>query len=162
MQIKETVLYLGKKYPLIYVDSDDFSNLPKKYCTQAYGICFCDGKVVLGFSRRMQKWSLIGGTIEPGETPEQALTREIKEESNMKIIKYWPIGYQYVVGELKYQLRFACVVEPYGPFVQDPDASEDNGVDRITLIDPKDFKKYLGWGKIGDRLLERALEKVKN
>lgn len=158
MQIKETMLYLGKKYPLIYKDSDDFSNLPLKDCIQVYGVCFYKGKIVLGFSRKMQKWSLIGGSVEPGEDLQSALAREIKEESNMQLIKCWPIGYQHEPGKHKYQLRYACIVKPYGPFIEDPDAGEDHGVDRITLIDPKDFKKNINWGKIGDRLLERALQ----
>jgi 8-oxo-dGTP pyrophosphatase MutT (NUDIX family) len=163
MQINEIMLYLGKKYPLTYKDSDDFSNLPLKDCAQVYGVCFCGGKIVLGFSRTMQKWSLIGGTIEPGEELLQALAREIKEESNMELIKCWPIGHQISVGKYdKYQLRYACMVQPYGPFVADPDAGEGHGVDRITLIDPKDFTKHIKWGKIGNRLLERALELTKN
>jgi hypothetical protein len=28
----------------------------------------------------------------------------------------------------------------------------------IKLIDPKDFKQYFDWEKIGERLMERALE----
>jgi len=161
MQINETMVYLGKKYPLHYEDKDDFSDLPHEKCTQVYGICFYKSKVVLGFSRKMQKWSLLGGTIEPNEKFVDALTREVQEESNMKVIKYWPIGFQKLTNDTNYQLRYACTVEPYGPFVADPDAGEGHGVDRITLIDPQDFKKYLNWGNIGDRLIERALEIVK-
>lgn len=158
MKIKSTVEYLGKSYQLIYQDTDDFSQLPYKDCKQAYGVCFYKNKIVLGFSRRMQKWSLVGGTIEHNETLEQALKREIQEESNMRILKCWPIGYQTEVGKSNYQLRYACVVEPYGPFRADPDAGEHYGVDRITLVKPEDFNKYINWGKIGERLLERALE----
>lgn len=161
MRINETMVYLGKKYPLIYEDKDDFNDLPYEKCTQVYGVCFCDGKVVLGFSRKMQKWSLLGGNIEPNEKVEDTLKREVQEESNMKVLKCWPIGYQKLADDSKYQLRYACLVEPFGPFVTDPDASDGHGVDRITLIDPKDFKKYIDWGKIGNRLIKRAIELVK-
>jgi 8-oxo-dGTP pyrophosphatase MutT (NUDIX family) len=158
VKIKDSFIYLGKKIDLVYEDVDSFDDLFYEKCKQVYGVCFYEGKIVLGFSRRMQKWNLIGGTIGPGETLEQALSREIHEESNMKLLKCWPIGYQREADkDYDYQLRYACLVEPYGEFTADPDAGEHNGIDRITLIDPKDFKKYLGWGKIGDRLLERAI-----
>jgi len=160
MRINETMIYLGKKYPLIYEDKDDFKDLPYEKCTQVYGVCFYKDKVVLGFSRTMKKWSLLGGTIEPGEKIEDTLLREVKEESNMEVLKYWPIGYQKLTDDSNYQLRYACVVVPYGPFVSDPDASDDHGVDRITLINPKDFKKFIDWGKIGDRLIKRAIKLV--
>lgn len=157
MIIKETAIYLGKPYDLIYEDAEDFATLPYEKCQQAYGICFYKGMVILGFSRRMRKWSLIGGTIEPNENFEDALSREIKEETNMKLLKCWPIGYQKVVDTDIYQLRYACLVEPYGPFIADPDATEDNGVDRIIAINPRDFSKYVSWGKIGNRLIKRAI-----
>jgi ADP-ribose pyrophosphatase YjhB (NUDIX family) len=162
MLINETMIYLGKKYPLIYEDRDDFSDLPLKKITQVYGVCFYDGMVVIGFSRKMKKWSLLGGTIEPGENIEDTLIREVKEESNMEVLKYRPIGFQKLIDDTNYQLRYACIVEPYGPFIADPDAGDGHGVDRIKLIDPKDFKKYIDWGKIGDRMIERATELVKS
>ena len=35
--------------------------------------------------RDKQFYSLVGGAIEPGETPEQALTREVYEETSIEI-----------------------------------------------------------------------------
>ena len=74
----------------------------------------------------------------------------------MKIMTSTPIGYQKVeIGnKIIYQLRYACIVEPYGEFISDPAGS----ITEIKLIDPKDYKQYFDWGKIGDRILERALE----
>ena len=31
------------------------------------------------------KWGLVGGTVEPNETPQEAILREIKEETNLKV-----------------------------------------------------------------------------
>lgn len=45
------------------------------------------------------------------------------------------------------------IVEPIGKLQKDPAGS----VTEIKLIDPKDYKKYFDWGKIGDRIMERAL-----
>jgi mutator protein MutT len=35
-----------------------------------------------------EKWALVGGGVEKGETPEQAVNREIKEETNLDIDKF--------------------------------------------------------------------------
>jgi 8-oxo-dGTP pyrophosphatase MutT (NUDIX family) len=110
---------------------------------------------------KIKDWGLIGGTIEKGETFEQTLRREIQEESNMKVLSFKPIGYQKVINlkdnSFIYQLRYACIVEPFGPFVCDPDGS----VTEIKLIDPKEYKKYFDWGKIGEGIINRAIEIVK-
>lgn len=148
----------GVDYIVEYHDVDDFNSLDKSKCTQTYGVCFYGDKMVIGFGGKKKDWGLIGGTIEPGETFEETLHREIQEESNMKILKSTPIGYQKVTdtrdGSVIYQLRYACVVEPFGLFVSDP----AGGVTEIKLIDPKDVKRYFDWGKIGERIIGRALD----
>lgn len=111
--------------------------------------------------RKKGHWGPIGGHIEKGETFEEALKREIIEESNMRMVKATPIGYQEVYDDSNdslYQLRFACLVEPIGKFEKDPDGS----IDEIKLIDPKSYKKYFNWDKIGDQMMKRALEALKN
>ena len=83
--------------------------------------------------------------------------REVQEESNMRVLEQIPIGYQEVFnqeGTTDFQLRSFCLVEPIGKFEKDPAGS----VTEIKLIDPKDYKKYFDWGKIGDRIMERAVE----
>ena len=76
----------------------------------------------------------------------------------MEVLSYIPIGYQKatntVDGTYVYQLRYACIVQPFGSFVSDP----DGGITEIKLIDPKDYTKYFNWGNIGERLVRRAIE----
>lgn len=150
--------HAGVEYIFEYADSDSFDNLDFNKCTQVYGICFYGDKIVIGFGGAKKSWGLIGGTIERGESFAQTLVREIQEESNMEVLSFLPIGYQKVTdtrdNSFYYQLRYVCLVQPYGPFVSDPADS----VTEIKLINPADYKKYFDWGSIGDRMIERALE----
>ena len=115
--------------------------------------------IALGyFGKAEDTWGFVGGRVDPGETFEQTLRREVQEESNMEIISFLPLGYQKAVkadGTFSYQLRYACKVRPYGPFVSDP---AHGVVKEINLIDPALHKEYIHWGKIGERLVERGLE----
>lgn len=147
----------GEVFDLEYDDVDDFNSLPRELCTQVYGVCFCDGKLVIGLGGKKDDWGLIGGTIEPGETFEETLKREIIEESNMEVTRWLPIGYQKVTdknGVVKYQLRAACLVQKIGEFTGDPAGS----IREIKLIDPADYKQYFDWGEVGDRIIKRAVE----
>lgn len=77
----------------------------------------------------------------------------------MKVIYSKPVGYQKVSrtdGEegLYYQVRYFCIVVPFGPFVGDP----DRDVTEVLKIDPSEYKKYFDWGMIGDAIMERAME----
>lgn len=156
MTIKQNLNWSdGKKYRLIWHDCDDFEEIKNENLQQSYGVCFYKAKLVIVYGE--PKWGLVGGHIEKGETPEETLTREIEEESNMRVLKQLPIGYQEVIkpdGTSDLQLRSFCIVEPIGEFVSDPAGS----VTEIKLIDPKDYKKYFDWGRIGDRIMERAME----
>jgi len=42
-------------------------------------------RVLLVFHRNLQKWLPIGGHIDPGEDPDQALFREIQEEAGVEV-----------------------------------------------------------------------------
>ena len=161
MQIKEKFVH-DPSVVFEYTDADNFDDLDPALCKQSYGICFCDNKllIVFGyFAGKEDEWGFPGGRIEKSETFEDALKREIKEESNMEVLSFLPIGYQKgsKIGQsdFAYQLRYACKVRPYGEFVSDPAGGV---IKAIKLVDPADYKKYLfNWGKIGDRSVERAL-----
>lgn len=156
--VSEYVGRSGVTYNFEYSDCDDFSVLPFELCTQVYGVCFYGNQMIIGYGGVKQDWGLIGGTIELGETFDQTFHREILEESNMKVLKNKPVGYQKVTdtrdGKIFYQLRYVAIVEPYGPFISDPAGS----ITEIKLIHPNEVKKYFNWGAIGDRIIERSLE----
>ncbi len=149
-----------------YNDADSFDALDPVFCKQSYGICFCNNKLVIVFGYfggKEREWGFPGGRIERGETSEDALKREVREESNMEVLSFLPIGYQK--GSRKdedtfaYQLRYVCNVKPYGKFIADPAGGV---IIAVKLVEPAEFRKYVTWGKIGDRSVERALELLPN
>jgi len=123
-----------------YEDTEDFSILPQEKIQAVCAFCYYDGKYVI--VKNGPHWEPVAGHVEPGEAPEQALIREIKEESNMKVLKTFPVGYLYIKEVDIYQTLYLCLVEPFGPFTADP----DGGVTEIKLIPPADLTKYVAWG----------------
>jgi 8-oxo-dGTP pyrophosphatase MutT (NUDIX family) len=54
------------------------------YPVSIKGVLVRDGRVVLVHNER-DEWELLGGRIEPGETPEQTVAREITEEAGLPV-----------------------------------------------------------------------------
>lgn len=59
----------------------------------AFGLLVRDGRVLLGHRHPARSlypdvWDLPGGHIEPGETPEEALQREVREEVGVEVTRF--------------------------------------------------------------------------
>lgn len=149
----------GEKLKVEYhEDADPMVGLEGKKLHAVHAFCICDGKMVLVNHPKIG-WQPPGGGIEPGETIEEATAREVHEETNMKVLSQKIIGWQdvYDTDGTKRQIRSFCIVEPYGPFVSDPDGE----IQEIKMIDPKDYRKYFDWKVVGDRIMERYFEFLK-
>jgi len=148
----------GVDYIFEYSDADSFDHLDPSQCRQTYGVCFFKDKIIVVYHGKKGTWGLVGGTVEPGETLEQTLKREIQEESNMEVLNFLPIGIQKVIDtrdkSFFYQLRYVCTTRPYGPFISDPDGN----ITEIKLIDPLKYKDYFNWNKIREQIISRAIE----
>lgn len=156
MQITSTLTnHTGNTFPVVYRDADSLTELGERNVSGVHAFCFCKDKIVVVFSEMKGYWTPPGGAVEVGESVEDAVAREVREETNMRVVGQRLIGYQevYEPNRIVVQTRHFCIVEPIGKFEKDPDGD----ITEIKLIDPKDCKKYFDWGKVGERIMERAV-----
>jgi 8-oxo-dGTP diphosphatase len=156
MEIESSVVISSnREVKILYRDIDSLSELEGRTASGVHAYCFDGDKLVIVSSSK--GWTPPGGSVETGETPEEALVREVKEETNMKVLKYAFLGFQDIVEQsgVITQIRFVCVVEPYGEFTADPDGE----ITEIKLINPTEYKEYFDWAEIGDHLMKRALDR---
>ncbi len=69
--------------------------MAKKVDFVVSGYIFENEKVLLIFHKKLKKWLPPGGHIEDGETPEEALKREIYEETGLKVSIINQISFSY-------------------------------------------------------------------
>ena len=157
MEIKSTLTNRdGEVFDVVYREDDPLKGLEGKVLQGVHGYCFYGDKMVLVYAEAKGYWTPPGGGIEEGESYEEATVREVLEETNMKVLAQYLIGYQdiYEPERIIRQTRSFCLVEPLGDFVSDPDGE----ITEIKLIDPSEYKQYFDWKEIGDRIMERALK----
>ena len=156
IQIQSTLTnHSGQTLQVVYSESNPLIDLDGRILQGAHAFCFYNGRLVIVYAESKKYWTPPGGEIEKGETYKEAVIREVKEETNMKVLHQRLIGFidVYEPNRTIRQTRSFCVVEPYSDFVSDPDGE----VTEIRLIDPKDYKQYFDWGKIGDRIMEQCV-----
>ena len=152
----------SQKWNIRYEELDDFDSIRTLPIKAAGALCFCGDKLVFVFAKNRNAWEIPGGGREKGETFEECVTREIKEESNMKVLELFPLGFETLTntetGELVYHVRFAAKVEPYGPFISDQ--AKDQDISDMKLVEQKDYKKYFDWGERGEVMMKKAVKLV--
>lgn len=127
---------------------------------QAYGVCLDAQNRVLLQKHPDRPWNIPGGKPELGETYEEAVIREVYEETNVHIKDPQMIGYQEIFqdGVLNgYQLRFIARVTGIDPRLPDP----DEGVMRERMFVPlSEVMEYIPYPQYADlfRTAERHIQ----
>lgn len=98
-----------------------------------------EGKYLLVLHKRLQTWLPVGGGIEPGERPAEAVVREIHEETGIRALGTPEVlGYDEYDGLGRIHMNLAFKVS-----VTDPTAEpvSDGSWDKFEWVDPD--KAYL-------------------
>ena len=112
-----------------------------------------------GYGEFKDGWEFPGGKIEPGETPEQAIKREIQEELATEIRVEQPlttVEYDYPTFHLSMQC-FICKVERGKLTLLEHEAARWLSYDELDTVDwlpadqivVRDFRKYLVKNRVG-------------
>jgi 8-oxo-dGTP pyrophosphatase MutT (NUDIX family) len=153
--VVEMVVADGARYRVSWFDPPFRPTLAET--TQALGICFTHDSQIVLVTWNDTDWTLPGGTIEPGETLEQTLAREVFEEASARVRACAYVGCQRVehLGDDRpayYQTRFWARVElePFAP---------THEMTARKLVRPGEFRGALSWGRetTAALILERGL-----
>jgi len=150
---------------ITWIDCHDREEMDEyQPCTQVYGICFDDkGDILVIDEKGDGAWKIVGGKPQAGETPEQALARELMEEANVELQQMLPVGVQKVEeffpdkGQLKvyYQWRFAGLVARLFPRTPDPDTGR---IYPQKFVPVSEINEVVKWGETGKAMFAAAVD----
>ena len=113
-----------------------------------------DGRYLLARRRDIGWWNLAGGGMEYGETVEEALAREVREEIGCQITIRRLVGVYSKPRKREVVLAFLCALAPGSP---EPETSEE--VSEVAWFVPPEFPADLlpkHRQRLEDALLDRA------
>lgn len=157
--IKSSFIFRNETIQTDWYDVSEVSELPNVAWEQVYAVGNVDGKVPVVHYADNEVRNLPGGKFdEPGDTIERVLHREMKEELNMRVLSWRPIGYQYLSNQKfgnAYQLRVYAELEPIGEFAGDPGGS----VIGHSLVPIDGLNDYIQYGEVGERIISLVRHK---
>jgi len=124
----------------------------------AGGIVFNNnGRVLLTKHSQNKHWSFPKGLIDPGQTPEQAAVREVKEEGGVEAEILERLGYNKYVYTLNGEKIFKIVTYFLMKYISGDPKDHDWEVSEANWYTPTDALKQLTFSQ-DKQLLKKALE----
>lgn len=119
----------------------------RQYCASSYVIDFENGRTLLMYNKKLNKWLQPGGHIEGFETPIEACTREALEETgiNIKVIgpsfisgEYEPIAVKRYVNNVGDMIDIQYLSVPLNTDISSSEMCDVRWFDLGTLVDRED------------------------
>ncbi|MDD4354132.1 MAG: NUDIX hydrolase, partial [Candidatus Nanoarchaeia archaeon] len=159
---EKVITHDGERCDVHHFDVDDFDEIPDELKLKAHAVCMHNSKMLVVHHPEWDIWSIPGGTREEGESIEEALKREIQEETNCEVVNFIPIAYQKIVSpdgkKYHYRLQYLCDVAPLGEFENDVAGN----INKICWIEPSKFEEYIENKEFKKTIIRRALGLLKN
>lgn len=133
---------LGTGYNIPWLPQPNEINLildetlpPRHLITSAFALAFHEGSFLMT-KLHERGWDIPGGHIDPGETPEETMRREVMEEAAVELENVWMLGYQQIrlLGEVpvdyrsphpdSYQVFYIAHVRTLLPFTPTAEAGD--------------------------------------
>ncbi len=141
MGLRETTEFAGRSYEVTWHSEGDLP--PRNEITQVSAIRFSPDDRVVVVSADGRDWAIPGGHPENGESCEETLRREVREESCCEVDRFCLLGWQHVRdladNSVHYQLRYCCRVRVrrFRP---------EHEIRYRSLVSPREFLSVLGYG----------------
>src|SRR2546423_5673330 len=97
-----------KRRDPIMTDNSDSSGSPASFRIAASALIFDGERVLLAYRRDIDWWNLPGGGMEVGETVDEALLREVAEETGLEVEIEQLVGVYSKPQKQEIVLAFRC------------------------------------------------------
>ena len=140
---------------------------PRRYVTSARAVVI-HGKQVMLVRDPNETHIIPGGRLEPGEAPEDALRREVIEETGWSLVFFKPIGILHfthvdpVQEDQETQPDFLQVVYAGTPGEYHPELKEVDGYELDSKFVPIDQARQMPLGVGQQTFLETAVKTISN
>jgi 8-oxo-dGTP pyrophosphatase MutT (NUDIX family) len=130
-------------------------NMPRLYASVALIRNPSDPNLFLGISRKHDHtdFGLIGGKIESGETPDKAVVREVKEETNLVIDNLVIIYAKILEDSERIVICYECTTKSY-----DFESPQDEGVVKWVTREELEAGSYASYNKSLFEVLDKRIK----